>query len=813
MADLKNYGLIESVEQFAQFVDRLIESGKPVGFDLETGVKGDPFPGGAVNPYYEHSMVVGFSFTNSTSWARYVSLAHDLGPNLDNAAVAPLLWKLLNSVPIISHNGAFERKFIRKFFKTYAPDLVREQDGWFPVFSDTMLEAYVEANQPKFGLKALTKAIFDHDQMDLIELFPGLAKNKAKTLRFNILELTPEVISYACEDAAWCLALHEYFYPLVKDNMIYQIEMQIMEILCHMEKDYDGGVAYDWSAMRDANEYLKIFIEKYNRKIQKSLSDMLGEEVDINLGSPAQLRTVLFDKLGMRSAKTTDSGLESTGAPALEGLSKRYPVVRQILDYKEMKRLQGSFLENYLRDYENTNYDGYAHPSYLQAVVPAGRFACSSPNQQNLPKTYCYELDEAKSVTERLIAEMTEEGVQQKVAEEKVATPEYNHYYPDGARFCINFRDFVISKPDHYIIGMDYSQIEVRVLAGVADEPYLKEAFATGRDIHTTTTALILNMPYEEVTKQQRQKGKTVGLGLAYGLGAKALADQLATSKDEAQSLLDAYFARFSNVTAWMESVKQQGRKDKFVLTKMGRKIKIWAFDSLDKWIYSGGERLCINAPIQGLAADIVKIAMIRGEKVLKDNDLSGKVHLVINVHDSLDYYAHDSVDPEMLIRLLHPALVFPLDGFPTFDIDWRIGLKWGSLHEIKYKGSGEITIPDFRAIAAEKEAKAQQVREEQAIRIVSTPMTDDSEIFTAYGFEGPSRFTLVLSGMPDLESYREFVVRFRATTGENSFVLRTPEGDVVLPGSSGLGMKDKPLLTSLFPGVELQVDNLQPIE
>lgn len=794
----KNYGLIVSVAQFEQFVDRFIDSNSVVAFDAETGYDGNPFEGGSLSPLYKSSKVVGFSFTNSTEWARYVPLAHDLGTNLDNEAVAHLLWKLLTSVPIISHNGGFELRFLRKYFKTYIPDVVADRDGWFPIFSDTMIEAYVEGTEPKFGLKALTKSVFNHDQVDLIDLFPGLAKNKSKTLRFNLLDLTPEVVSYACEDAVWCLALHQKFYPLVKDRLIYKTEMEIIDVLAHMEKEETGGVLCDWAAMAQANVQLEDFIVKYNAQIMDKLSVMLGAPVDINLGSPAQLRAVLFDELGMKSSKITDSGLDSTGAIALEALSKRYPVVREILDYKEMKRLQSTFLVKYPRDYTFAT-DGYMHSSLLQAFVPSGRFACSSPNLQQLPNApYYYELESASRVTKKHL-EVHDKDDDRRGHCKISGCVEFEHLYPEGSRYELNFRDMIISKPDHFWLGYDYSQIELRMLAGIANEPYLKEAFDIGKDIHSVTASLMLGIPLAEVTKGQRQIGKTLGFAVLYGLGTPALAARLAIRTEEAQELVDKYYSAFSNVAAWADKVIAEGKKNGYVTSKFGRINKIWEFSSSERWIYSKGDRLCVNAVVQGAAADFMKIAMVRQHKALKKAGLFDKVHLIMNIHDALEYQVHESIDPTEVIEVLTPAVCFPLSGFPEMVADWHIGYKYGSLYKIKFDDAKKPVIPDFRTEVVNVSVAKKEIHAPDSAE--SFAMTTEAGLALQEMKEVPKLIVIELKAMPDVDNYKKFMVKFKAISGDNKVVLKTPQGELILQGTTGINLKDAKEIDLFFPG------------
>lgn len=1048
----KNYGLITSIEQLSKFIDKLIVDGRVVSVDIETGYDGPAKVSASLRPEDPASKIVGISFTNSEDWARYVPLGHDLGNNLDNTECAILFWKLFHSVPIIAFNHKFELRFFRRWFMRWLPDNAeaQEADWYYPAFSDPMIEAYIAQIFPQYGLKFQTKSLFGHEQADIMSLFPGLAKNKAKTLRFNSLTLEPHVVSYACEDAVWALAVHNKYYPRVKDRFIFKTEMQVLPIVCRME---DYGVRYDWAAMERDCAKAVTFLEKYDAEIQADLSELCGEPILINLNSPAQLRTVLFDKLGMKGAKLTETGLESTGAIAMEALSKRYPVVRKILDLKEVKTLITKFLDKYPKNYQYAP-DGFSHPNYLQCNVISGRFAVSEPNVQQSPKEFYKDIPD--------------------VGETKVT-----HYYEldSGDNFYINFREYIIAPEDHYMLGFDYcldpkirvltsdlrwvalsdvevgdeligfdeeityrggkttgigngqgggyakqsmkpciverkvdvvlpsylitlddgttikasedhywiatdkkgyknchrnwgksdglrrrwlktselntdcvlhrwvtpwentedlgvdsqldmaylagfadgegwvtggnvgfgqlpgpvweyvrgllkkhefqwmtedfnkggvarlqlsglenslrflgqsrpvrlldkskkmwegtraysaidgsgkgrvnsgiaaprivkiekyvhnqplvairtssgtfiaegffthnSQIELRVLAGEAQEPYLIAAFENDEDIHKAAASLMFNIPMDDVTKLFRDKAKTLQFALLYQMGVKSLADRLALSRDEAQSLYDKYFASFSSVAAWIEQATEKARKNGYSESRFGRQHRIWDFQSNDHWIYSRGDRLAVNAPIQGQAADMMKVSMAREYPALKKAGLLDKVHLVMNIHDALEYYVHVSVDPREVITALFPAVVYRVPGYPKIKADWHWGYSWGSLQEIEVNDDGTVVgelapLPERPARHAEPpKAVLSPSHQPQVARALATPSGQD-----LFEPEMGKRVVVQISAMPDKEQYQKFVNLLKSVAGNNEIVLETPQGELVLKIRSGL--------------------------
>ena len=763
---IRNYDKIISPEVFAQFVDRLLAAGSPVGFDIETGYRGDPVPGASLHP--EQGMIVGFSFTNSPQWARYVPLVHDNGPNMDPAQAAPLLWRLLSSGLAVAHNNKFEARWTSAFFREHLSDhpeygaAVAQLRGYVPWFSDTLLESYVEASQPSHGLKALTKSMFGHDQADLLSLFPDLPKSKAKTLRFNELELTPAVISYACEDAVWCLAIHEQVYPLVSDSMIYKTEMAITPILCAME---DEGVVFDWQAMLRSADEAEAFMAVMDAAIQAELTRLIGSEVSINLGSPVQVAKVLYERLGLPVKNTTKTGNPSTDAATLGMLAAQYPVVQQMLDWKEIKTL----ITRYLRKFPNEfNYapDGRAHANHLQAYVPSGRFAVSDPPLQQLPKMYRYEIDDVNN--ERQVFECA-------------------------------FRDFVQAPPGWRIVGFDYSQVELRVLAAMSGEPALLDAFTKGHDVHQTTASLIFGVPVDQVTKEQRQQAKGINFSLLYGAGAKNLSEQLRIPKTQAQDLIDTYFRIYSSVQSWKDTMIATGQAQGYVSTHFGRKIVIREFESTDSWIYAKGERLCINGPVQGTAADYMKIAMVRADKALTAAGLDDRVRLVMNIHDALEYYVHESVDTAEVIAVLDPAVSFPVPGFPPIIAEWHEGLTWGSVQDV------DIT-------ALRSPASGQQEQEGPltvAVQDSQALSPDPGVVGRAEGSElqnrviGPSTVYVDLDQPPFEREYRAFLGWLRDHPGHSAVVVRVA-GEQVTAGVSSLSVSDSAEIGTILTGARV---------
>lgn len=653
-----DFGAIKDLDQIERLFDKLAGIEDGFGFDIETGYSGPPQPGFSLHP--ETAFIVGVSVSGDPTWARYIPLRHDCGDNVEDLTrFAYLLGKLLASGKGVAHNLLFELRHIAKFLREHLTpeqliELGLKLNGYFPFFSDSMVEGYELGQFQEHGLKSMTRVVFGHRMTEFLDLFPEATQAHQKTQRFNSLELTPQVVSYACEDAAWCLGLSRKHRPLVKDRLLYKVDMAIIPILGQME---DFGIALDWARIARWDARVQQFADAMRAEIMADLSTLCGEPVDINLSSAPQVSAVLYDRLGLRTTKLTSSGAMSTDAKALAGLAKKHPVVQRILDWRELRKLSGSYLAKYLRDFRYAA-DGRVHSNHKSCSVVSGRFAVSDMAYQQLPKKYYYKLN-------------------------------------SGQEFDFNFRDIIVAAPDHYLIGYDYSQIELRVLTGLSGEPALVRAYSEGLDVHRMTAAQMFDIPVSEVTDKQRSIGKTINFASIYGQGAKGMAERMGISVDEAKAFIERYFTVYSRVKSWMDQQKREGVARGRTMSKFGRIHPIWALESDKPAIRANGERLCINAPCQGNAADIMRIAMVRCMMSLERAGMLDKIHLTMNIHDALVFEVHRSVPPQQVVDLVQPEVVFPIEGFPPIVADWEIGLRWGSMQKLKLDEDGQIVVPD----------------------------------------------------------------------------------------------------------------------
>jgi DNA polymerase-1 len=856
----QNYGYINDVQKLETFFERIVAQGKPIGFDIETGYDGPVREKVALKPFHPDFKVVGLSFTNSTSWARYVPIAHDIEEgeedfNIDRVGGARAIWRMLQAALGVAHNLTFELNGLARYFRDVLwddPEVgaeVRKTNGYYPYLSDSLIEAamsqlYADKKQggPGLALKGLTKHVFGHDQAEIKTLFPELkTPAQLKTLRFNSRKLTDQVVAYACEDAVWCLAHHQMHYPMVKDNFMYKVEMELMAVLMEMEHE---ALNLDWDKFERDYSEVQTFAAAMNEEIQAELSEQLGELVNVNFRSSQQVATLLFDKLGLPIKQRTDSGAPSTSEKALRSIVAKSPVVRSMLEWRGIKKLESAYLKKYLSQDIRYAYDGRAHPSHNQVGAATGRFSVDGVSYQQWPKPYHFELN-------------------------------------NGHAFDLNYRDYFLAPEGYRIMGFDFSQVELRVLAGMANETALLEAFANGTDIHSATASIMMGIPLDQITKKDRAKGKTLNFAVVYGSGAENIADLLGITKDEAQELLNQYFRTFSKLKAWMDERVIEGRAQGYVETKFGRKFKVWEFQSGNAYIRSKGERMCVNAPVQGGAADYIKIGMVRVSKAIKKAEEDGTIpkggiRLVMTIHDALEFYVHESVESQTVIDLLHPCVSFPFPGLPEILAEWHEGYRWGTVFEINMDEDKKILNWEYKVETPYKEEfifKADsfsqalsdyedwekaytppvKAKKEQSTSSFSDAYTKRLDALEALGMDEEvpqdilddlhgdlanidsrtdaledlsdvkeavaeeqdepswahrpqSIYEVTVTEMPTAEAWKKFKGFLSERPGEGLVHFVTPQGTAVVPGSYQILLSDKPLLAMILGGsVEFQ--------
>ena len=445
-------------------------------------------------------------------------------------------------------------------------------------FDDTMLISYAQASGELggHGMDALAKRHLGHEPIPIKELI-GTGKAKVTFDRVPIEKAAP----YAAEDADVTARLWSLLKPRLVPSRavtVYEtLERPLLPVLADMEM---AGIAVD----RDMLSRLSSGFAQKMAALEDEIYEMAGETFAI--GSPKQLGEVLFDRMGLQGAKKTKTGAYATGADILEDLAMTHDLPRRVLDWRQVSKLKSTYTDSLQAHIHPET--GRVHTSFSMAATSTGRLASTDPNLQNIPIR-------------------TEEGRE--------------------------IRKAFVAAPGNVLVSLDYSQIELRILAHMADIEALKTAFAEGQDIHAATAAAVFGLPLDEVTPEIRRRAKAVNFGTIYGISAHGLSRNLRIPRGEAQGFIDAYFEQFPGIRTYMEGRKRQAKADGYVETLFGRRILTPGLDrSGPQRGYS--ERAAINAPIQGTAADVIRRAMIRIPPVLAREGLSAR--MLLQVHDEL---------------------------------------------------------------------------------------------------------------------------------------------------------------------------------
>lgn len=444
---------------------------------------------------------------------------------------------------------------------------------------DTMLMSYVINSNESHGMNKLSQKYLGHECIS----YESLVGSGVKQLSFDQININ-DALDYAAEDADVTFQL----YHVLKDQLkkekkllaIYEkFEIPSMKTLIEIERN---GVLIDASLLNQQSQ--KIGEELIN--IENKAFELAGQP--FNLASPKQLREILFEKLQIKPLKKTPTGTPSTSEEVLQELSKDYPLPKILLEYRTLAKLKSTYTDKLpLMINQST---GRIHTSYNQAVAVTGRLASSDPNLQNIP---------IKS--------------------------------PEGRKI----REAFIAKPDFSILSADYSQIELRILAHLSKDSGLIQAFKDNKDIHTITASEIFNTKIEKITSEQRRYAKIINFGLIYGMGAFGLAKNLNITRGDAQNYIQEYFNKYPTVLQYMEESKQFAREHGYVETYFGRRLWLPEINSSNGLRKAGAERAAINAPMQGTAADLIKLAMIEVQQWIHANsNLKGQ--MIMQVHDEL---------------------------------------------------------------------------------------------------------------------------------------------------------------------------------
>ena len=488
---------------------------------------------------------------------------------------------------------------------------------------DTMLESYVlNATANRHDMDTLAKRWLDHDTIH----YEDVAGKGARQIPFSQVDLDT-ARDYAAEDADVTLRLHHALWPQLEAQpaqrkLFSDIEMPLVPVLARMEQ---RGVLIDVGALRLQSQELG----KRMLALQAGMQKIVGRE--FNVDSPKQLQALLFDELGLPAKLKTPTGQPSTNEEALEAIADQHELPRMILDYRQLAKLRSTYTDK-LPEMVNPR-TGRVHTCYNQAAVATGRLSSTDPNLQNIPVRN----EEGRRIREAFIA-------------------------PEGWR----------------VLAADYSQIELRIMAHMSGDPGLTRAFQHDQDVHRATAAEVFGVAVDEVAAEHRRVAKMINFGLMYGMSAHGLAQRLGIPRGEAAEYVQRYFERYPGVKAFMDSTREQARRDGYVETMFGRRLYLDALRSRNAAQRAGAERAAINAPMQGTAADIIKRAMVSIDDWLGKRD--DDAHMLMQVHDELVFEVR--VDA---VEALREGVRIRMQGAAELSVpllvDIGTGANWNEAH------------------------------------------------------------------------------------------------------------------------------------
>ncbi len=568
----------------------------------------------------QQAQLVGLSFAVEPHEAAYVPLAHDYegAPvQLDREAVLLALKPLLED-PAKAKVGQ-NAKYDINILANGSPAI--EMRG---VAYDTMLESYVlNSTATRHDMDSLAQKYLDHTTI----AFEDIAGKGAKQLTFNQINLD-KAGPYAAEDADITLRLHHALQARLAQTpsvqpVLMDIEMPLVPVLARIERQ---GALVDAELLKVQSGELGVKMAE----LELRAYELAGET--FNLGSPKQLGTILYDKLGMPVLSKTAKGQPSTAEAVLDELALQgYPLPEVLMQYRSLSKLKSTYTDK-LPGQINPR-TGRIHTSYQQAVAATGRLSSSDPNLQNIP----------------------------------IRTAE-------GRRI----RQAFIASPGYKLLAADYSQIELRIMAHLAKDEGLLHAFRNDLDVHRATAAEVFGVALEDVTTDQRRSAKAINFGLIYGMSAFGLAKQIGVDRKQSQDYIDRYFARYPGVLAYMERTRAQAAEQGFVETLFGRRLYLPDINAKNPALRKGAERTAINAPMQGTAADIIKRAMVKVDNWLSESGLDARV--ILQVHDELVLEVREDLVQQVKDEIRqHMSQAAQLDV--PLVVEAGVGANWDEAH------------------------------------------------------------------------------------------------------------------------------------
>lgn len=489
---------------------------------------------------------------------------------------------------------------------------------------DTMIAHYLIQPEARHNMDYLAEYYLQYKMVAIEELIGKKGKDQQ-----NMGDLKPsDVFEYACEDADITLQLKHVFAPEIeKDylkNLFYNIEMPLMPVLRKMEA---SGIAIDVTGLQVFSKQL----EEEANELEKEIKKMADAE--FNMDSPKQLGEVLFDHMKISDKpKKTKTGQYQTSEDALESYKNDHPIIELILEYRQIKKLKSTYVDPL--PLLCSPIDGRIHTHFMQTVTATGRLSSNNPNLQNIP-----------------------------IRSEK------------GKRIR---QSFIARNEDYVLMAADYSQIELRVIAALSGDENMISAFKEGIDIHTSTASKVFNTPIHEVSREQRSSAKAVNFGIIYGQSAFGLSQNLGISRTQAKGIIDSYFIEYPKVKEYMTNASEKAKELGYVETIMQRRRYLPDIQSSNAIVRGFAERNAINAPIQGSAADIIKIAMIDVDKAMTKQGVQSR--LLLQVHDELVFDIHVD-EQEIMYKLVKTAMENAVQLVVPMEVEIKLAKNWLDAH------------------------------------------------------------------------------------------------------------------------------------
>lgn len=853
------YKLVSTVEQMDALIEEL-EAADVISIDTETeGLAYD-------------DVIVGVCLSTKPGTGFYVPVRHEQYEGLPYPNQLPAryvfdrLRDVLQNTWCVAHNLKFDDKMLQK------------ENIFCKWLADTLAIAKLFGKWASNGLKFLVKELLGHTMAELDSLFPKKGNKKA-VIAPKILS-PEEICHYAVEDANWTLQLYHYFLKLwpglhTKSNL-FKVEMALLPAVGEMEA---FGLPVNKAFLQEQGERAREIIVRLEEDIMRQIRQRFDDpDYTLSLTSPPQLAKLLFEDLKLPVlAKSQTTGKPSTSKEVLQELAEMDPITRSILTHRTLKKLNSTYLEGLVpKIYDDMRIRG----NFNQFGTASGRFSSSDPNLQNLPRDQTFYLWQADDeVMARLLDEFPEMLQKLPVPDGADVPTGWQVFNPqkkkwenegkigelDGVSYGVEdnivkemwkckTRNFVAAREGYYLVEADYSQVELRIMAGESGEPTLLRAYRDGTDVHTATAQMVFDVPDCGVVdcpgsdhpmclvkKEQRQAGKTINFSLLYGAGADNIGKQLGISLEEAEALVARYFEKLPNIGIWIEAVRQQAVRDRYAKTPFGRVRHFQYIHESERGpnrqMVSKEKREAVNFMIQGAAADVMKFAFVRTSARLRKH-FGDMAKIVSTVHDSVLLEVHDSIDPADIARVLDEAMASPQmltaiqtdQGgevkWPALRVDLKVGKAWADAKEIDFPE--DMTLPPLY----EGELPKVRVRHVGVERDEGVTAAEVS-VFTAAGAVGP--LTPVYSDRPvswiievhkalnqvQLDGLKDFLRSRQDDEAKGSVTVYMPNvetGELVpneLPGTFRVSLQDEMELRIKIGSCTLrqELDDVDPDE